>query len=193
MSLARSILPPSYAPTRPELVGTGLQGTVYVVHFARPLAHAQHYIGWTVDLGKRMAQHRAGWGGRLMASVQAAQIPWSVVHTEQGDRYRERQLKNRSSAARRLCWVCSIEEVAVAKGSVPYVETRARAHVVSFQGAGKPWVSICGYHVRRHWSAVRWAPSQPLQRSWCPWCTVKVEAMASAVLGFVNGACGNAK
>lgn len=182
MSAARSILPPRYAPTRRDLIGTGQPGVVYVVHFARPLAHARHYTGWTTDLAKRMSLHRAGWGGRLMATVQAHGIPWSVVHTEVGDRYRERQIKNQSCGARRLCWACRLEENVMARGSAPYLQTRNRAHVAQFEGDGQ-WRSICGYGVRRSWPYVHWTSDFPPARPWCPWCVSKVRAVATAVLG----------
>lgn len=156
-------------------------GTVYVVHFAQPLAHARHYTGWTQNLAQRMSQHRAGYGGRLMASVQAAGIPWFVTHTERGDRNRERQIKNRSSGARRLCWACKLEEVIVAQGSAAYLQTRNRAHVAQFEGEGQ-WRSICGYRVRRSWPCVNWTSDRRPALPWCPWCVSKVRAVAAAVL-----------
>lgn len=182
MSQSRSLLPVKYAPTRRDLIGTGVMGTVYVVHFSRPLAHARHYTGWTGgDIRARMALHRAGYGGRLMASVQAAGISWSVVHAERGDRWRERQVKNQSSGARRLCWACRLEETVMAQGSVPYLQTRNRAHVAQFEGEGR-WRSICGYQVRRAWPYVHWTSDARPARPWCPWCVSKVRTVAAAVL-----------
>lgn len=185
MSAARSILPVSYAPTQPELVNTGVMGTVYVLHFARPLAHARHYIGWTQNLPKRLAQHRAGYGGRLMACVSASGISYDVVHTEAGDRNRERQMKNRSSAARRRCWVCSVEDRMAADGSVAYIQGRTRAHVAQFEGRGQ-WRSICGYRVVRWWQSVRHTGDGQPTLPWCPWCVARVRALSAAVLAEVE-------
>ena len=42
-------------------------GTVYLLHFDRPYAHARHYTGWTTDLTTRLADHAAGHGARLLA------------------------------------------------------------------------------------------------------------------------------
>jgi predicted GIY-YIG superfamily endonuclease len=182
MSAARSILPVRYAPTRPELVNTGQMGVVYVVHFARPLAHARHYTGWTTNLQQRMSQHRAGFGGRLMATVQAAGIPWFITHTEVGDRNRERQIKNRSNGARRLCWACRVEEQVAAQGSVAFIQGPTRAHVARFEGQGA-YSSICAYRLRRPWQFVRHTADGPPSVPWCGWCTSKVRAVATAVLG----------
>jgi predicted GIY-YIG superfamily endonuclease len=35
-------------------------GTVYLLHFSRPYRHAGHYVGFTTDLERRLAQHRRG-------------------------------------------------------------------------------------------------------------------------------------
>lgn len=60
--------------------------TVYLLHFDRPIgditkAHgtAQHYLGWTTDLARRPAAHRAGNGARLMAAVAQAGISFQVA------------------------------------------------------------------------------------------------------------------
>jgi hypothetical protein len=38
-----------------------MSGTVYLLHFDRPLHHAQHYLGFTdLELDERIARHRAG-------------------------------------------------------------------------------------------------------------------------------------
>lgn len=86
-------------------VGTGVQGTVYLLHFSRPLHHAQHYLGWTRDLFERGSAHQAGRGSPLVRAAIAAGIQVEVVRTWDGDRHLERQLKNRKNA-RRLCLVC---------------------------------------------------------------------------------------
>jgi predicted GIY-YIG superfamily endonuclease len=35
-------------------------GTVYLLHFSRPYRHAQHYVGFTTDLERRIKQHKRG-------------------------------------------------------------------------------------------------------------------------------------
>ena len=81
-------------------------GTVYLLHFDRPLAHARHYVGWSADLPKRIEQHRRGLSGaRLMAAVKDAGIGFRVARVWDGDRAFERRIKNRH-ATPRLCPVC---------------------------------------------------------------------------------------
>jgi predicted GIY-YIG superfamily endonuclease len=82
------------------------QGTVYLVHFDRPLAHARHYIGWTRDEEIRVERHRNGHGSRLLAAVQREGIPWTVVRRWRGSRAHERYLK-RQRHAPQFCPVCS--------------------------------------------------------------------------------------
>lgn len=82
--------------------------TVYLIHFARPLAHAQHYVGFTTDestLEARLDHHRKGNGARLMAAVTFAGIPWDVVRVwPEGTRDFERSLKSHSGT--RYCPTC---------------------------------------------------------------------------------------
>lgn len=83
-------------------------GTVYLIHFERPLHHARHYIGWASFVALRIQNHRSGHGARLMAVVTEAGIAWKVVRTwrNRGRRF-ERYLKNLKDAAS-LCPVCCI-------------------------------------------------------------------------------------
>lgn len=79
---------------------------VYLLHFERPIAHAQHYLGWTRFLDARVADHQAGRGARLPAVFRERGIPGEVVRTWKGTRALERRLKRRHEG-RRLCPVCS--------------------------------------------------------------------------------------
>jgi len=80
-------------------------GTVYLLHFERPLHHAQHYIGYAEDLEARLARHRSGNGARLVEVFTVAGIDFTVARTWEGDRDLERRLKRRKNA-RRLCPIC---------------------------------------------------------------------------------------
>lgn len=73
--------------------------TVYLIHFHSKLHHAQHYLGWTNDLERRVQEHRDGAGSRLM---EVARV-WP-----EGDRDLERRLK-RWHKARTLCPICKAE------------------------------------------------------------------------------------
>ncbi len=81
-------------------------GTVYLLHFDRPYAHAAHYTGWATDLDARLADHSAGRGARLLAVIQAAGIGWTLARTWPATtRTRERALKRQGGASRR-CPLC---------------------------------------------------------------------------------------
>lgn len=87
----------------------GEMGTIYLVHFERPFQHARHYLGWTAGtLAARFARHRSlapkRRGSALLRAVFAAGIGFKVVRTWEGDRHRERRLKNNGHAVR--CPVC---------------------------------------------------------------------------------------
>jgi len=82
------------------------KGTVYLIHFDKPLKHARHYLGWADRLDARLAHHRTGNGARLMAAVATAGIGWEVVRTWPGDRTWERRLK-RGKNAPQICPVCN--------------------------------------------------------------------------------------
>lgn len=72
---------------------------LYLIHFESKYAHAQHYLGLSNNLERRMAEHRCGQGNPLMKAVTLAGIPWSVVRTwPDADRMQEVQLKRRKNA-----------------------------------------------------------------------------------------------
>jgi hypothetical protein len=73
--------------------------TVYLLKIDPPLAHARHYIGWCEDgtEARRLAQHVAGRGARLLAAAVAAGCKILPAHLWPGaDRHFERRLKNRA-------------------------------------------------------------------------------------------------
>lgn len=84
---------------------------VYLIHFDRPLAHAQHYLGF-VDHEKghtvesRLEYHRSGRGSKLLRAVAKAGIDFHIVDIwPEGDRNFERALKNKKKASL-LCPIC---------------------------------------------------------------------------------------
>jgi len=83
---------------------------VYLLHFERPLAHAQHYIGWAKDkrtMNARIKHHAGGTSrARIMEVIHAQGIGFQVVKTwVEGDRNFERRLKNQKHAWRH-CLIC---------------------------------------------------------------------------------------
>ncbi|HZR80419.1 MAG TPA: hypothetical protein VFD92_04905 [Candidatus Binatia bacterium] len=103
---------------------------VYLIHFDRPLAHAQHYLGFSENeetLGRRLEHHRAGTGSRLMAAVARAGIDRRVVRIwPEGTRTFERELKNRRDRAH-LCPECRAWRAAEKRISKRRVRYRKRA------------------------------------------------------------------
>lgn len=96
---------PSCARSIPSMPKKG-KPTVYLLHFERPIHHAQHYLGWTRFLSARLADHRAGRGARLPQVFRERGIPAEVVRTWRGEKSLERQLKRRCNG-RRLCPICN--------------------------------------------------------------------------------------
>lgn len=80
-------------------------GTVYLIHFDRPLAHARHYLGYTDNLIERLERHRQGNGARLMQVIKELGISWRLARTWDGERALERRLKNQKNGPR-LCPIC---------------------------------------------------------------------------------------
>jgi predicted GIY-YIG superfamily endonuclease len=86
------------------------EGTIYLLHFARPYGHARHYLGWTNNLERRLHQHREGLAGagRLPQVFHAAGIPFELARTWEGDRNRERALKRQGGHSRK-CPLCGVK------------------------------------------------------------------------------------
>ncbi|MBN1886948.1 MAG: hypothetical protein JW850_03125 [Thermoflexales bacterium] len=91
--------------TTTERSENGKSGTVYLLHFERKYKHAQHYLGWTVDLDHRLAAHRSGNGARLVEVITGEGIGFALARTWRGGRDLERRLKQRKNSPR-LCPLC---------------------------------------------------------------------------------------
>jgi hypothetical protein len=80
----------------------------YLLHFDRPIYRAQHYLGWSVDIVRRVGQHDRGKGARLVAQALSAGISIDLVRVWPGvDRATERTLKRRGPKAQ--CPTCRSE------------------------------------------------------------------------------------
>lgn len=86
-----------------------MNGTVYLIHLEKRIAHAQHYIGWSRFLKQRIEHHRRGTGACFLAEAVRRGINFDVVRKwKNADGNFERKLKNRKKA-RLLCPVCRQE------------------------------------------------------------------------------------
>lgn len=81
------------------------KGTVYLIHLKTKIGHAQHYIGWALNVKGRLFHHRKGKGSRFLAAANSLGIDYDVVREWPGDKQFERQLKNRKCAPR-YCPIC---------------------------------------------------------------------------------------
>lgn len=81
------------------------QGTIYLLHFDKHLAHAQHYVGFATNLEARIESHRKGNGARLPAVFAERGIGFNVARTWSGDRTEERRIKNMKNSPK-LCPIC---------------------------------------------------------------------------------------
>jgi hypothetical protein len=85
-----------------------LRGTIYLLHFDRPIAAthtAQHYLGFTKYLPARALAHLRGRGSKLTQIAHQRGIGFVIARTWSGDRNYERTLKNRKEGPR-LCPIC---------------------------------------------------------------------------------------
>lgn len=76
---------------------------IYILEFSRPFHHAKFYIGFctdTRDYKKRLEEHRAGRGAKIIRAALQVGIDFSVVGLLQGDRARERSLKRMKNTPR---------------------------------------------------------------------------------------------
>jgi hypothetical protein len=97
------------APRRSTLAYEGLPGTVYLLHFARPFGpnpstRAQHYLGWTQNLRRRLNEHRKGRGSGVTRRAHREGVPFVLAQTWPGTTQREAEL--RLLGPRELCPVC---------------------------------------------------------------------------------------
>lgn len=78
----------------------------YLLHFAVPVKGAQHYLGWSVDIQRRMRVHLAGRGARLVKQALRAGVSVELVRVwALADRHQERVLKRQTP--KRYCPVCA--------------------------------------------------------------------------------------
>lgn len=84
--------------------------TVYLLHFERKLAHAQHYVGYTTSLKKRLETHRRatrndGRHHNLVVVMREQGIGFLLARTWKGGRALEKTIKAKKCAPR-LCPIC---------------------------------------------------------------------------------------
>jgi hypothetical protein len=139
--------------------------TVYLLHFAAPLgnpanprAQAAHYLGWALNLERRLAQHRTGQGAHITRAAVARGIGFEVVATWPGDWQLERRLKA-LKATPRLCPVCGRHH----RGGRLHVEASWLQLELPLVGLADDWplaptrqqADWLEYEIQRQWRAAR--------------------------------------
>lgn len=94
-------------------------GVVYILHLTQPLPRgisptgtyleAGHYMGFTIDLIRRIFEHSDGKGARFMEVCVERGITFALARTWEGDnitRTTERKLKNFKNTPK-LCPICN--------------------------------------------------------------------------------------
>ena len=85
---------------------------IYLLHYDRPLHHAQHYLG-SCDDPQRIQDHGNGTSrARLPQVFCQLGVQFVVARTWEGGRTDERKLKNRKNA-RVLCPICRTHKLTV--------------------------------------------------------------------------------
>lgn len=101
--------------------------SVYLLHFNKRLAHAQHYIGFVQSddgLDKRLTDHLCGMGARIMEVCFERGIEWKTARIWFGaDRKFERKLK-RFKGAQKICPVCKGESAMRRANNFPNTRMR---------------------------------------------------------------------
>jgi len=83
-------------------------GTVYLLHFAKPLWGIRHYIGWTSNLRRRIHQHANGLGSTTTRDFFTHNIPFTVARLwHNSTDLLEQQLIR--AGADRYCPICGYE------------------------------------------------------------------------------------
>ena len=100
---------------------------VYVVRLRRPLCHARHYVGWTVDLPRRVRQHLTGHGAHLLNAANAYGVRWDVVHVIACGSCKEAwELERHIKRGRHVARWCPIERRQVGAASVSFRAGRTK-------------------------------------------------------------------
>jgi predicted GIY-YIG superfamily endonuclease len=156
-------------------------GTVYLLHFDEPYRHARHYVGWATNVKRRLAEHEAGRGARLLAVVKAAGIGWQLARLWPGSRARERQIKRQGGHARH-CPLCGVRPRRLpvnADGSL----SRSRTTDAQKAAAGVMTAAQLAEHTALRHGAVTGKPSRSAQRGPLPddlWATVPADLQRTA-------------
>lgn len=78
---------------------------VYLLCLSRYMSHSKHYVGTSVDVDRRLSEHRAGRGSKFTQAVVKAGIELILAAVWPGERPEEKYFKLRKNSAR-YCPFC---------------------------------------------------------------------------------------
>lgn len=105
---------------------------VYLIHFERHYHHAQHYIGATNDLTRRLSQHAAGDGANLIRVIQDAGISWVVARVWIAqNRFIAEVHAKRQKNGPEFCPICNPVQTRILRGCVSYPLTELPQHILT--------------------------------------------------------------
>jgi len=125
-------------------------------------ACAGHYVGWARNIKRRLAEHAAGRGARLLAVVRQAGIGWTLARMWPGSRARERQIKRQGGHARH-CPLCGVRPRTLPRnrdGSL----SRSRTTDAQKHAAGVMTAAQLAEHTALRRGLVTGKPGRPVER-----------------------------
>jgi predicted GIY-YIG superfamily endonuclease len=164
-----------------------MAGTVYLLHFDRPYKHARHYVGWTLDVKRRLAEHAAGRGARLLAVVAEAGIGWQLARMWPGGPPRERQIKAQGGHSRQ-CPLCGVTPRQLPRNRDGSLSRRLTTDAQKFTAGVMTAAQMAEHSALRH-GLVTGKLARPLERGPLtddPWA-VRPAAAPLAVPGRAGG------
>jgi predicted GIY-YIG superfamily endonuclease len=147
-------------------------GTVYLLHFDQPYKHARHYVGWTRNVRRRLAEHMAGRGVPLTIAARGAGITLVLARMWPGGPDRERQIKRQGGHARH-CPLCGVKPRCLPRnrdGSL----SRSRTTDAQKAAAGVMTAAQLAEHTALRHGAVSGKLARPVERGPLtndPWAT----------------------
>lgn len=98
---------------------------IYLLHFDEPLHHAQHYLGTTEQLFRRLANHANGNGARLTEVLYEQGLHWQLslaatrLPNTESARTIERLAKDQNGLDK-YCPICNPKSFRVPRGTQQY-------------------------------------------------------------------------
>lgn len=80
---------------------------VYLIHFEKKISHAQHYVGATYNLRKRLQQHARGEGAKILRAAREKKIKWRVARVWTAGYDVESKLKKIKNTPK-YCPICNV-------------------------------------------------------------------------------------